>query len=1054
MSGYLWKAYLEDDVAAFRAVLESTSGTPWSSQTSKSFASGHNARVKFGSLEGQGLEGLSSPPRTGHKTYNINGPNNLVLSRSDLNRRDTHGRTLLHLAASAKSDSAIAFAQALLDHPHTDIYLQDTESGWTALHRAFYEGNMSIAIAILNRDMQDAYGATTVNLSHPGGLIRIKDHEGNGPFDVLEQTYEDEVLHDTRASQAFQVESDSDESDEDNGRSHYVLPTIRNATAIQGQEVFSFGSNKNLNLGFGDEDDRTYPERVSVKRPLHLIQEFWESSANVEQSFSSSQIPFNIRCKPILIRDVQLGKYTSAILTSDKSSNLHMCGHGSNGRLGLGDERTRFQFTCVDGGALAKQEIVSVALGNHHTLALSSSGAVFSWGSNMFGQLGYALPRGSKNEDPAQLLPRQIYGNIKREFICGIAASGSHSVLHTRSDLYTFGKNEGQLGIIDAEARSLDMINAPRKVGGNKFSASIDSVSAIDHATICLLCNREVWVYANYGYTKMTFPTTFLPSQYFRTSFTTQGTANPNDEQRVIRIASGGDTIAALTNTGTIFTLHVSRPTATAQDASSSTTNPAKIRSALSLPVPVWVNRKSRLAARDVAVDQNGSIILATKAGSVWRRIKRAKIKDATVHGIGANKPKDFKFSRISGLTSVTTVRASGFGAYAAVRKEVRVADQELGHPAKSLRRDLLAISPFSFDLEASEMDLITRLAVEMPQQQDLESILERMFASKATDSSSPTAFLCSTLSKVKIPIHKFLVAACSSRLCEDIRNGKSCSPELYTIDLKDNKIEIHFTELDLLSLTNLALYIHCGHVMHAGRRSSKVYQQWNKSGKPALLQVASKLQIKGMVDTIRAGSTKQGFYNNALEHFFANQAVEPLLLPGADARVTLEDGERIVHSVLLCQRSEFFKALFSGGSAGHWLDGRSVKDELVAVDLSHINSWTFDIFLRWAYTDEDESLFRDLVADDLEEYVDKVVEVLSLANELMVEPLSEICQEALAQQGTSNRQVILHMLIMIVTARNVCQILIAVAPVFVIHLKNACLNYIFHNLEAVLRHG
>jgi len=40
------------------------------------------------------------------------------------------------------------------------------------------------------------------------------------------------------------------------------------------------------------------------------------------------------------------------------------------------------------------------------------------------------------------------------------------------------------------------------------------------------------------------------------------------------------------------------------------------------------------------------------------------------------------------------------------------------------------------------------------------------------------------------------------------------------------------------------------------------------------------------------------------------------------------------------------------------------------------------------------------------------------------------------------------------VTARNVCQILIAVAPCQVTSLKSACLHYIFLNLEAVLRHG
>jgi hypothetical protein len=44
--------------------------------------------------------------------------------------------------------------------------------------------------------------------------------------------------------------------------------------------------------------------------------------------------------------------------------------------------------------------------------------------------------------------------------------------------------------------------------------------------------------------------------------------------------------------------------------------------------------------------------------------------------------------------------------------------------------------------------------------------------------------------------------------------------------------------------------------------------------------------------------------------------------------------------------------------------------------------------------------------------------------------------------------------LIVLVTARNVCQILVAVAPCQVTSLRVSCLHYIFLNLEAVLRHG
>jgi inhibitor of Bruton tyrosine kinase len=223
-----------------------------------------------------------------------------------------------------------------------------------------------------------------------------------------------------------------------------------------------------------------------LRRPEHLFQRFHEefqSSHRTGQKLNAEEssmpqilvakepqpIPFFIRSKPTIIHDVQMAKFSTAVLTTDTVSNLYICGYGSGGRLGLGDERTRFQFTCIEGGVLAQKEIVSVALGHHHTMALSRNGDVFTWGSNVFGQLGYSLPATSKKEEPLQLVPRQIFGPLKRELVCGIAASGIHSAVYTATSLYTFGKNEGQLGIVDADARSLQIQIIPRKVGSSLF---------------------------------------------------------------------------------------------------------------------------------------------------------------------------------------------------------------------------------------------------------------------------------------------------------------------------------------------------------------------------------------------------------------------------------------------------------------------------------------------------------------------------------------------------------------------------------------------------------
>jgi len=114
--------------------------------------------------------------------------------------------------------------------------------------------------------------------------IKIKDREGNSPFDVLNST-----LNGTNPPPLYDEKGGSD--------------------------LFTFGSNKNNSLGFGDGDDRSHPERVQIIR-----------SAKKEQS------PLSM-FRPPRIRDVQMARLHTAILTTETKDNLYMCGfNGTTGR--------------------------------------------------------------------------------------------------------------------------------------------------------------------------------------------------------------------------------------------------------------------------------------------------------------------------------------------------------------------------------------------------------------------------------------------------------------------------------------------------------------------------------------------------------------------------------------------------------------------------------------------------------------------------------------------------------------------------------------------------
>jgi hypothetical protein len=51
-------------------------------------------------------------------------------------------------------------------------------------------------------------------------------------------------------------------------------------------------------------------------------------------------------------------------------------------------------------------------------------------------------------------------------------------------------------------------------------------------------------------------------------------------------------------------------------------------------------------------------------------------------------------------------------------------------------------------------------------------------------------------------------------------------------------------------------------------------------------------------------------------------------------------------------------------------------------------------------YADQLQSLFEDVIADTVDLYLDKIIEVLSIADELMIQPLAEVCQSAISKHS------------------------------------------------------
>ncbi|KIX03786.1 uncharacterized protein Z518_07339 [Rhinocladiella mackenziei CBS 650.93] len=1071
MSHNLWRYLLEDDVDTFRQYLAAAT---FASSAPKTSAGGQmgGPSLRIGSPGN-----LAVSPKTPSKSRKSSGNTptgaqsgknaGLILTRAEVNTKDSFGRTILHHAASSRSEDALAFVKALLEMPFLDLYAQDMESGWTPLHRALYFGRISIARALMARDIQDATDYTTnTQHTHAGGLVKIKDHEGNSPFEVFGLTIAPRSLqHDSPTLRPGLQDDDSTNGMDDNeeGPDHrrpkrHVNPSID----LAGDEVFAFGSNKNLSLGLGDGDDRHFPERLQFTRPDHLLHRLLDDHRVARQKSmphedlansigdirSQSDLPAVICNRPITIQNVVMSKLHTAVLTNDPISNLYMCGFGPGGRLGTGDQNTSFTYRCIQAGGLAKRRISAIALGQDHSVAVCSQGEVFTWGSNRYGQLGYSLPEVPKTEIPMQLTPRQLYGYIKKEPITGAAASAIHSAVYTTSALYTFGKNEGQLGLMDADARSLEVQVLPRRVGVSVLQSPIQLVTAIDRATIVLLENHDVIVFTHYGWTKILFPLETFTNYYMSDHVSTR----PNVESNYINnITSGGNTICAMSSFGEVYSIEVPKVSETLP-SNMSTTNPTKARNALPQPTRLWSIRKAHMSAIDVAVGQDGSIILCTTSGSVWRKEKRANTKIVREVNTGTARPKDYKFVRIPNLTGAIAVRSNAFGAFTAVRKDSTVTRDQIVPDPPSLWNDVLGLLPFAqygttkgiaeHDVDPAQ---ISRALITTPTAE--RDILNTCKRYGPLSNSQYDLWITSHVTDVRIPVHSFMLKG-RSRV---MRNALTQFQETYYFSIpdvmaieygQDGQIQVSFPGADFLTLLNLIFYLYTDNVVdvwHDTSRASGSAARY-RSVRIELMKIAAHLELRQLEQAVRTMIDPVRSLTTDMER----AVVDVDFFSDADVIIELADGVEVpAHSVVLCTRCPFFDSLFNGRAGGRWMASRrgtaEDESEAVRVDLKHIDERTFGMLLRHLYADTGEELFDDIVAKSLDEFIDLVIELMSAANELMLDRLAQICQQTLGKY---------------VNVRNVCSLLNTVAECSVDSFKRAALEYICLNLEGMLEMG
>uniref|UniRef100_A0A0D3E235 RCC1-like domain-containing protein n=1 Tax=Brassica oleracea var. oleracea TaxID=109376 RepID=A0A0D3E235_BRAOL len=179
------------------------------------------------------------------------------------------------------------------------------------------------------------------------------------------------------------------------------------AVTMEG-EVQSWGRNQNGQLGLGDTEDSLVPRKI--------------------QAFEG-----------IRIKMVAAGAEHTAAVTED--GDLYGWGWGRYGNLGLGDRNDRLVPERVTSTGAEKMSMV--ACGWRHTISVTYSGALYTYGWSKYGQLGHG-----DLED--HLVPHKLEA-LGNSVICQISGGWRHTVaLTSDGKLYGWGWNKfGQVGVGD-----------------------------------------------------------------------------------------------------------------------------------------------------------------------------------------------------------------------------------------------------------------------------------------------------------------------------------------------------------------------------------------------------------------------------------------------------------------------------------------------------------------------------------------------------------------------------------------------------------------------------
>ncbi|KAE9337491.1 hypothetical protein PF008_g12510 [Phytophthora fragariae] len=425
--------------------------------------------------------------------------------------RNDLGETALHVAAARGNDEAV---QLLLCYG-ADLLAADWESGWTPLHRSLYHQHLSTTLLLL-RHAQTRFGKKFARKY----LHETRDHAHQSPMQLLstrlqrQRKPEGEFVTATEACDGghvytfgkrdYQLGYHLPNADVQVSPRLVELPATSPIVQLSASkyhtialnaagECFVWGFGKGGRLGTGNEFDRIEPTRlVSLETtPMKKVAAVSPLAAILLQS----TLLMVLYTPGVAIAEVSSGAkkdVAEKLALSDWHTCVVLrCSH--NGRslgqvwqFGYGSYRPSrvnipFDSATSSGGAAAimcdtwvpmcKQrgmDVVEVSCAQNHSIALSASGAVFTWGHNVPALSHQSGSNASPTPSPSA--PQKVelgqYGPVT-----SVCASQDHCAVVTREgDLVTWGC--GQQGVL-GHGRGNTWQPSPKRVSGVKKAVAV-----------------------------------------------------------------------------------------------------------------------------------------------------------------------------------------------------------------------------------------------------------------------------------------------------------------------------------------------------------------------------------------------------------------------------------------------------------------------------------------------------------------------------------------------------------------------------------------------------